>query len=470
MTLPRPNSLQGRLLLLVLAVVLLGSCLGLGLSYRKALHEADELFDAQLAQTAETLLAISDRNHPEGHGQDGREHHDHPAADHQHIWQPSHPYQQKLLFQLWRPIQGRLHLVLRSAIAPEEALPAREKEFLSVDWQGGRWRFYAETDADHDTRVIVGQDLAIREELARQLAWRNLAPLALGLPILALMLLLAIRRGLAPLSTLAGELNQRAASRLEPIQLPEPPDELRSVQSALNDLLARLGSALENERRFTADAAHELRTPLAALQAQIHVADRTADGQERRHALDQCRRGLTRMTHLVSQLLTLARLDARDGPRPADLLDLVTVASRVCTEHGARAIHQGVTLELKAQGTCLIPGHAEWLVILLGNLVSNALGHVPSGGWVTLSVRAESNGWARVDVADNGPGVAQADLSLLGQRFQRLGDSSREGVGLGLSIARRIADIHGGRLSFHRTADQGGLTARLELPAAACGD
>lgn len=460
----RPDSLQGRLLLLVLAVLLAGSCLGLALSYRKALHEADELFDAQLAQTAETLLAISDRHHP--HDREENEHTRHPPPEHHHLWQPSHPYQQKLLFQLWRRVDGQLRLQLRSAIAPVEALPAREKEFLSVDWQGGRWRFFAQTDLDHDTQVMVGQDLAIREELAQQLAWRNLAPLALGLPLLAAILLLAIRRGLAPLSTLARELDQRAASRLEPIQLPQPPEELRSVQTALNDLLARLGTALEYERRFTADAAHELRTPLAALQAQIHVADRTPDPDERRRALDQCRRGLTRMTHLVSQLLTLARLDARDASRPTSLLDLSGVAGRVCTEYGPQAIHRGINLELIADHPCLIPGQADWLAILLGNLINNALGVVTTGGWVKVTVQPAGDAdVARLTVADNGPGVADSDLRLLGQRFQRLGDTAREGVGLGLSIAQRIAAIHGGRLQFSRTAESGGLTVTLELPA-----
>jgi two-component system sensor histidine kinase QseC len=446
---PRPASIQARLLAVTLAALAATGIFTAWGSYRNALHEADELFDAQLAQTGETLLALV------AHADD----------DIAREIRRGHRYQQRLLFQVWHDEDGEARLLLRSANAPREPLPAaHDHGFGDGDWQGSRWRFYTVADEEDETHVVVGEEAAVRDELARGVALNTLLPFLAALPLLGLFIFAAVRRGLAPLRALAGELQQRAPDRLEPVQLADPPAELAPVLRALDALFERVAGTLENERRFTADAAHELRTPLAALKAQVQLAALTGDAEERRRALARSEQGIARMTHLVEQLLTLARLEAEAAGPARDRADVARIVAEVCAEAGAAALAKGVELEPDAPQP--VPARVERHLVAVAarNLVDNALRYTPAGGHVRVRVDAQDGG-ARIEVEDDGPGVPEAQRALLGRRFHRLQQGAAEGVGLGLSIVQRIARLHGGRLEFAAAA-AGGLRATLRLPAA----
>jgi two-component system, OmpR family, sensor kinase len=445
----RLDSLYARLLALVLAAVVIGGGMAVFASYRQALHEVDELLDAQLAQTAQTLLAIVAHGDDDVAGETGT---------------AAHKSQQRMLFQVWHEHHGEWRLLLRSPNAPSEALPARQAEgFSSADWQGRNWRFYGQADPRRETHVVVGQESRIREELARSVAWRNLLPFLIGLPVLAVLLHFAIRRGVAPLRELAAALARRAPDRLEPVSMPDPPAELKPVLVALNRLFVSLEAALENERRFTSDASHELRTPLAALQAQLQVAGLATDEAERRSALEKCLQGTSRMTHLVRQLLTLARIEGDSESLVRVDTDLVAVVRSVCADLAPDVSAKDIALALEAPGRLVLAGQPDLLAVMARNLVENAVRYTPAGGRVEVTVREDPD-VVILRVADNGPGVTEEQRASLGQRFGRFHEGGPEGVGLGLSIVRRIVENHGGLLEFAAGHGGRGLEVAVRLP------
>ncbi|HOY03737.1 MAG TPA: histidine kinase dimerization/phospho-acceptor domain-containing protein, partial [Zoogloea sp.] len=290
-------SLRRRLVGLLIAVVALLWSLSAAVAFRTAHGEADELFDAQMVQVAETLLAIVAAGGP---GQVA-----HEMAEHQH------DYQLPVAFQAWQRDEtgSGWHLLVRSAEMTD--VPAtREAGFDEHEQQGALWRFYT-VDHDHGRyRVIVGQQHATRYRLAGEIALHLLLPILIGLPLIAIGIWVVVGRALRPVDTVARAVGGLDARHLAPVRIDGPlPAEIAPLVGSLDALVVRLAEALDNERRFTADAAHELRTPLAALRIQAQVACRSIESGARQHALEQVLSGVERMTHLVEQLLTLARLD-----------------------------------------------------------------------------------------------------------------------------------------------------------------
>ena len=248
-------SLRRRLLGLLLTGVTLGWAAALALSYQDAHHEIDEIFDANLVQVAQLLLALASEYDDDD--------------DIAHLPGDFHKYQKKVLFQLWNE-DG--YLLLRSRHAPRDPLTYQTGFSESQDREGRRWRYFSQWDEEQDLRAVVAEDHEVRQELAGDIARRLLVPALLGLPLLAGWIWFAIRQGLAPVAAIAAQVAQREPQNLLPITPSAAPTELRPLLVALNQLLGRIEQALDNERRFTADAAHELRTPLAALAIQAQVA------------------------------------------------------------------------------------------------------------------------------------------------------------------------------------------------------
>ena len=446
----RQFSLQVRLIGLMLAAVLLFGLLAGIESYRNTLHEADELFDAQLAQLGQTLLAIAI------HADD-----DETAS----IGPIAHKYQRALAFQVWSMEHDQPRLLLhsgKSAAALPDTLP--EEGFSHGEWQGERWRYYRQSDPRRELEVVVGQSDLARNDLAREVAWHNLQPFLFGIPLLAFAALLAISFGLRPLRKLAQELNLRSPERLDPIHLDDTPKEIKPVLDALGQLLTRVAATLENERRFTSDAAHELRTPLAALRAQVQAAMLTDEPVERLESLHKALQGMDRMSHLVGQLLTLARLDELSSSTHLEPVDLAAVTRECCAELGPEALAKKIELELNGEDTAPISGSPDLLRVLVRNLLDNAIRYTPVGGHITVAIRILKNSAHQLEVCDSGPGVPDEQLAQLGQRFSRFSPTQAEGVGLGLSIALRIAEIHRARIAFSRATTAGGLRVRAEFP------
>ena len=295
----------------------------------------------------------------------------------------------------------------------------------------------------------------LRHELDDHFIEALLTPLLFGLPLLGGWIWFATWRGLMPLDEVAAELGKRAPERLDPVAPVAAPREVRPLLDALNALFARVGQAMEKERAFTADAAHELRTPLAAIAAQAQVAARARDAAERDHALAQLATSARRASHLVEQLLTLARLDpAANLPMSDVRLDML--AAEVCADHGAAALEKNITLELDAPAPVTLRANDAMLRILLRNLLDNAVRYTPAGGKVGVGVTARM-----LTVSDSGPGIPADQRDEAMQRLHRLAGQDIEGSGLGLSIVARIAELHGAKLELADGIGQPGLTVRL---------
>lgn len=300
------------------------------------------------------------------------------------------------------------------------------------------------------------------ETLVEEIVERMLLPALLGLPFMAILILLAIHHGLKPLDQIAREIATRDPDRLHPVMPDRAPDEIRPLLDALNSLLGRVERTLVNERRFTADAAHELRTPLAALAIQSQVASRSTNPDERQRALEQLQLGITRAARLVEQLLTLARLDPTDGiarPLPVALDEL---AQEVCADHGSLALEKHIALELDASPVRL-SGNGDMLRILLRNLVDNALRYTPDGGQVCVRVGEGADG-GELSVVDSGPGIPVEERERAFDRFHRLAGQDIEGSGLGLSIVARIAELHGAKIALEDVPDGSGLRVTVRFP------
>lgn len=300
-----------------------------------------------------------------------------------------------------------------------------------------------------------------RNEVAGEIAEQLLKPMLFALPALAVLLVVAIGFALMPLRQLARDVAARAPDRLDPLPIETLPTEVAPLVTRLNSLFADIIRALENERRFTADAAHELRTPLAALKAQAQVALASVDSDERRRALAQILVGCDRAAHLVEQLLTLARLDA-DPSHPMQDLALRPIAEEVLALSAGEAMAHDCDLVLH-EGDAQVRGDALLLQVLLRNLVDNALRH---SGATQIEVAVVQQGQRAVlSVNDNGRGIAADERERVRQRFYRSASANSSGSGLGLSIVGRIAELHGGSIELVQPAAGNGVSLRVSLPA-----
>jgi two-component system, OmpR family, sensor histidine kinase QseC len=437
---------------LLLAALLFGGFAGYA-SYHSALHENDEIFDAQLAQVAQTLLAIG------------------AFADNEHTADPGklvHKYQKTLHFQLWREENGELRSLLRSR---DEMAEAAELPFFQNLPEGfsdrliatQRWRFYRQRQAELFLDVVVAQNDMARDELAKEIAWHNVAPFIYGLPVLGLVACGLIFLGLRPLRRLAEELHRRTPLELSPLDLAHLPREMRPLVEAMNKLLLELSRTFERERRFTSDAAHELRTPLAGLRAQLELARFPDESPTARaESLSKAWLAALRMQHLVAQLLLLCRLDVSAHLDRASVR-LDEIAERVCVDLAPAAVAKNIDLSLEAEAASLATGNRELLYALLRNLVDNAIRYTPEKGEIAVKISRKAEE-INVEVSDSGCGVSQEDMQRLGQRFRRLSPAMAEGVGLGLSIVARVADLHRASVTYAHNEAGGGLRVSVRFP------
>ncbi|MDL2337217.1 MAG: ATP-binding protein, partial [Pseudomonadota bacterium] len=288
----------------------------------------------------------------------------------------------------------------------------------------------------------------------------TLWPMAVALPLLALAIGWAVHRGVEPLRRLGRTLASRRPQALHPVVVDGAPSEMAPMVDALNGLFSRIGDLMESERRFTADAAHELRTPIAAIRAQAQVAQGETDDGRRRHALEATLEGCDRATRLVEQLLTLSRLEAGAAP-VGQPVDLSAVVRSVVADLAPQAIHKRQSIEVDATEPCRVQGDALLLAVLARNLVDNAIRYSPPGAIVKVTVARQHDRF-RLTVEDSGPGMSEPDLQRVGERFFRVIGSGQGGSGLGWSIVRRIADVQHGRVEIGRSLALGGLSVSVE--------
>lgn len=419
-------------------------------------HEVEEIYDSHLIQSAGELMALAAHEYQERRGKDvpmddlGNE----VAELERHMGGTG--YAPKLAFRVW--MDGTV--ILHTADAPDGPLPVHSG-LDERDHAGQRWRLYTLRDDRYRIGVQVAERYDIRRRIVSEVALASLYPALVALPLLTLIAWLAVGKGLAPLRRVAEQVTARSPAALEPVSLKGTPSEVRPLVVALNRLLARLEEAFERERRFTADASHELRTPLASLKVQAQVARRAAEAPERDHALAQIVAGADRASHLVEQLLTLARLDPQQQGLECGPVDLARLAGEVLAQCAAPAIAKSVDLGLEAADGGVVDGNPHALAVLLRNLVDNAVRYTPGGGRVEVTVAADGTG-VELRVADSGPGIPVAERARVFERFHRLSGTGQSGCGLGLSIVRRIADLHAATVELG-DSPLGGLRVRVRF-------
>jgi two-component system sensor histidine kinase QseC len=284
-----------------------------------------------------------------------------------------------------------------------------------------------------------------------------------ALPLLALASWAAVYSGVSPLRKLGRTLAARQPQALQTVTLEGAPSEMVPVLDALNGLFERIGLMMESERRFTADAAHELRTPIAAIRAQAQVALAETEDAQRRHALQATLQGCDRATHLVEQLMTLSRLEAGATPVLAPL-DLAGLVRQVVSEAAPQAIARQQTIGVDAAERCPVRGDAVLLGVLVRNVVDNAMRYSPARASVRVSV-ARARDSVLLKIEDSGPGMKGEDAQRLGERFFRVLGTGEGGSGLGWSIVRRIAAAHQAAAQVGPSRELGGLAVEIAFPA-----
>ncbi|MDG4552390.1 MAG: ATP-binding protein [Candidatus Contendobacter sp.] len=427
----------------LLVGLLVGLILVLGVAgyatYRQVHAEVNTLFDYQLQQAAlalrrQNLLALA----MSGEASAG---------------------EGDLLVQIWDRGGGLLYVSRQDWELPFATQPG----FADLLWRNQRWRLFALYTSD---RIVqVAQPAGVRLRMSADIALRNLAPFLLLLPGMALVIWFGVGAGLRPLHRVTADIQHRRPGALEPVAAERLPAEITPLVHALNDLLARLAHTLDAQRQFIADAAHELRTPLTAVRLQAEMAQRAVDPAERAETLGELRAGLLRASHLVEQLLAMARLDAAPATGPVERVDLLDVAKRVVAEFAPIADDRHLDLGLLPSDAATVAGDPGELRTLLGNLVDNALRYTPTGGRVDVQVQSAETE-AVLTVGDTGPGIPAAERERVFDRFYRGAQATAPGSGLGLAIVQRIADRHQATIRLEDVEPGGGLRVIVRWPSA----
>ncbi|MGK9173899.1 two-component system sensor histidine kinase QseC [Yokenella regensburgei] len=322
------------------------------------------------------------------------------------------------------------------------------------------WRFLWLTSADGQYRIAVGQEWDYRKEMAVEIIRSQLTPWLVALPLMLIVLILLLSRELTPLRRLAQSLRTREPDSATPLPHTGVPNEVRPLLDALNQLFARTQNMMQRERRFTSDAAHELRSPLTALKVQADVAQLSQDDPcARDKALNQLHAGIERASRLVDQLLTLSRLDSLENLEDVEPVALAPLLESAVMDiyHTARQAGVDVRLNIIAPQVTRI-GQPLLLSLLVRNLLDNAVRYSPAGSVVRVTLEARG-----FSVSDNGPGISAEALARIGERFYRPAGQHATGSGLGLSIVRRIAHMHRMTVTF-QNAPTGGFIAAIALP------
>lgn len=439
-------SIHRVLLAWIMGALAVGATLLVAGSYWALSHEMGEVFEDNLKQVA---LAVATH-----HGSYG------VAANPPKLAQQlPKVYEEYGKFEFVTAVWSRDGKRLHSS-DPVVNLPFLSRSGLTEAVAGGE-RWYLYTIVLEDGIVQAAQRASERETLSRESASELIVPAAVLLSVIAVLLTLALKRGLEPLSRAAADVAARSAEALHPIPLAAHPPELHLLVGATNDLMARLGTALAMQRHFLADAAHELRTPITALRLQLQLLERAADDRQRELATAELRAGVERAQHLVEQLLQLSRLGP-DTPaferQPVSLGDLVRSA---VAHFSARAEERWQDLGAVVSGEPIVLGDRQQLAILLNNLVDNALRHTPQGGRIDVAARL-LDGVPALVVTDSGPGIPAAERPRVFDRFYRAAQNTG-GSGLGLAIVKAVAEQHGAVAALDG-ADSGGLRVTVRFP------
>lgn len=474
----RPHSIRRFLLSGILALVSASLAVSALIGYLEASHEMEELFDARLAQSARITNQLLGR-YLEQNGelpangtvyQEWEQSNPEPwqkdksfnlRGEDRELTPFGHEFERNLYFQLLSEQGG---ILLRSPSAPSQPLGALAPGFNSVTKDNHEWRTFTLYNQDAQTWLIVAERDDERSELASKMATLTMLPLLITLPFLLGLLWWLISRGLAPLRQLAQAIGERHPANLSPLNLKIRAQELTPLTNEINRLMHALADTIEREKQFTNEAAHELRTPLAVLRIHSENALAAEDAESRQHSLQKMLLALDRSDRLLRQLLTQARIDNQQGLELSEL-NLNQLLQGTLATLAPIALKKDQQLSLEGTEQLTVMGQATLLELMFSNLIDNALRYTQAQGEIVVEACQEGHR-VRVDIRDNGPGIPTAALSRLCERFFRVNPQQGDGVGLGMAIVSRIAQLHGADLDIHNRPE-GGLEVSVLLPAPA---
>ena len=449
------SSIRRRTLFFVMCIFTMTSVLIMVIGLLFANHEVEELFDARLAQQARLLLTLSESIERLGSSNDAIL----PLLIDQANTDPNvgHKYESKIFYQIWRDDELK--------IASDSMLLTLQKEdslgYGDAVADHYHWRTFTLHKTTGNTKVIVAERADVRGEISDQIVFQTLFPEILAWPILAVLVWAAVGFGLEPLQQLAQRIKKITPTKLEPIEMTYVPEELAPVKAALNGLLLEIDVLIEREKRWIADAAHELRTPLSILRVHAENAASAENDQERNQSLSQLTTGVDRSTRIVSQLLALARLEHQKKVIREEV-DIIAISRSMIADILPLAWKNNVEISLDVDdnlpwGCYVEPNHIE---ILLQNLISNAIKFSSQRSTIQV-VWTQFGNLVELKVIDAGKGVSHKEKQRLSERFFRSGEA--EGAGLGLSIVKNIIEKYEGEL-FFEDSEPHGLTVRVQLP------
>ncbi|WP_019922754.1 ATP-binding protein [Duganella zoogloeoides] len=446
------HSLRGRLLWFLLAAITMAAIAQAAIAYRSALSDADQIFDYHMQQMAMSLRSSATLTNK--------------AAD-----ASPDPGNDDLVVQVWTPDGAQVFRSLSRAALPQRAVLG----FSNVKANNTTYRIFSVQTSNQTVQVAM--DMAVRQRMAGTLALRTVGPIAVMAPILMLVVWWVVSGSLAPVSRVKRQVAARQADDLSPVSENDLPDEVLPLVHELNLLFGRVRTAFEAQQHFVADAAHELRSPLAALKLQVLSLERAQDDAARSVAIGRVTAGIERATRLVEQLLVLARQEGSVDDVRLDRVNLSDLVKRTLGDMAGLAQARQIDLGLEHADDVAVDGQPDALIILMRNLVDNAIKYTPAGGTVDIELRripadarvkgVAGPGRVLLSVEDSGPGIPPDERERVFSRFYRVPGSQAGGSGLGLAIIKSIAERHGAVLTLDSSERLGGLKIKIDFPETA---
>jgi len=461
--------------LLIALVLILGG--GSWISYQEIRHEGEELFDAQLARSARLILSLvqADRGEIEFSSIQKFLNENQLITDDDSITQNNlfdeddeilpggHIYETKLGFQIWN---SSGNLVLKSPNLPDNNISTEAQGFSDNRFDDHDWRTFTLTSADGRYRCITAERIDVRSDLIGDIFEGLLQLFIVIVPVLSVTLWLAISQGLKPLQNLTSQIKTRDADKLDAISEGKAPMEIQTITSALNQLLSRLKNALARERRITSDAAHELRTPLAAVKLHAELAGKADNAGDRKAAIDHVLQGIDRTTRLVNQLLDLARLEPESFQQKMYPTDISKLLIEETALQAPIANDKQLDLAITENPEIIASVDETSIRLLIRNLLSNAIAYTTAKGIIRISLQDEDEKFSLI-VEDNGSGIPIEERQRVFERFYRLKNHDETGCGIGLSIVMQVVEMHQATLSLDDPDNGTGLRVTVTFPVGA---
>jgi len=436
--------------------------------YRASVHEVEELFDAQLSRSSKLMMGLVLAEVELGHMKEfsdgvGVQENTLTMANKQQfekeITNQVHFYELKLAYQVW---DSYGNLLLRSANAPLQPMSNMQQGYDNQFINQQNWRTFTAWDVNKNYQVITAERDDVRQELVNKITMQMTWPFILLLPIMGGLVWYFVSRGLSPIDQIVSDIAGRENEQLHDLQFEHVPSEIQPLIDELNHLFKSLRLSFDKERQFTSDAAHELRTPLAALKVHLQLLQSSANDADKSAAIRSIGQGVDRASHLVDQLLGLARLDeqAIRSTQEIKMINLHELCVDQVAEIYTLANNKKQTISVIGDESVFMPAYVYPFESMLRNLLSNAVTYTPKGGEIMLELRGQA-GNIDLWLHDSGPGIPLDQRSTVMQRFKKVDGSTHSGSGIGLSIVKRVTELHNMQIELLESSRLGGLCVHL---------